>query len=129
MFDYQPITEDGKEMFLALIMAQDWSEVYTDSPSEAAENLTIILEEITNACFPLVSVVHKSTDKAWITNGLRRQVRRRRRIYEKEGRSERWDEAKEETGTMMERNKVRFFDRMKEKAKNTRNSKAYYMAI
>ena len=40
-----------------------------------------------NECFPLVTVKRKSTEDPWITNKIRKKIRKRKAIFESEGRS------------------------------------------
>ena len=80
-------------------------------------------------CFPYVWVKFKSTDCPWVNNIYRRLVRKRKRIFMKEGRSQRWKEAKKKTDEMAEELKRKYFERMKAAAFAAKNSKGYYKTI
>ena len=80
-------------------------------------------------CFPYVWIKYKSTDCPWVNNKFRRLVRKRSRVFKREGRSARWRQIKEETNRLMEELKKNYFEKMKEKAIAAENSKAYYIAV
>ena len=78
-FCYRPITEKGRQQFIAKLVEQDWAQITGSNSSESADNLAVLLDSFVTDCFPLVEVSYKSTDAPWIDRPLRRQIRRRRR--------------------------------------------------
>ena len=63
-----------------------------DEMVEVFENT---VEEITNANFPLISTRRRSNEDPWITLGVRRRVKRKKRLYRQSGRTRRWRAADE----------------------------------
>ena len=105
-FKYRPITKEGEEKFKREITLYNWQHIISiQDPSEAAAALTAALDDVVERCFPLVWVKYKSTDSPWIDKKLRRAIRRRRRIFKEEGRSERWKKAKKYTDALLKKNK------------------------
>ena len=128
-FKYQPIAEEGKKKFMALLVNTEWDSVYCECPTESANNMNALLMNLMNECFPYVWVKYKSTDCPWVTNKYRRLVRKRKRIFKREGRSDRWKRAKKKTEELAEKLKKEYFEKMKKVAFAAKNSKCYYKAV
>ena len=64
-------------------------------PDMAAEFFEDKLQQITDRHIPLVQVRRRSNEDPWITNGIRRRARRKRRLYRRKGRSAAWKRADE----------------------------------
>ena len=58
----------------------------------------------------------------------KRFIRRRQRVYRKEGRTEKWYKLKDITDNEIEKGKKKFIDNAIKKAKKQGNTKAYYSA-
>ena len=111
-FQYQPITEKGTEEFVKQVTLMDWSEITTGSASEAANNLCVALETITDMCFPKIWVNYKSTDDPWITREIRRKIRKRKRLYKKEGKSGRYKALRDDIKKLIEEKKQKEIDKV-----------------
>ena len=117
-FKHRPITTDCTEKFISMITLTDWKHMQLDTPSQSALAMTLLLDEAMKTCFPEVEVSYKSTGHPWIRRKHRRQARRRRRrIYAREGKSERWEKEKEEFLKELEVSKLEYFEKLKAKAK------------
>ena len=128
-FKHRPITAKGKEEFTARMVLMDWTEMQMGTATESAAALCRILDTLVEECFPEVTSTVKSTDGPWISRGVRRRARRKRRIYRQEGKSECYRIAEQELSEVLERNKKNFFEKMKQKSISQRSSKCYYSAI
>ena len=104
-FTYRPITDEGKKKFQELVVEFNWEAICRGNSSEAADELREVLDKMVHDCFPLVTVNTKSTDDPWITKAVKKLIRRRRRVFVKEGRSERWKRLKKQTEEMIEEKK------------------------
>ena len=128
-FIYRPITEAGKEKIVRAVALQDWAGVCRGDASESAEALRVCLDELIADCFPAVTVRIKSSDHPWITKAVKKQIRRRKRVFAREGRSEKWKKLKKETEELIKKKKAEYFEKIKQKTLNARNAKAYYIAV
>ena len=79
-FKHRPITEKGKEKFIAAIVLTDWTFMMRDTSSESANALCQMLDGLVADCFPEVTTSIKSTDGPWISRGVRRRARRKRNL-------------------------------------------------
>ena len=74
------------------------------------------VELLNNKHFPLVQRSKKSTDPLWITEQVKRNIRRRKRAFaKKRKRNDRWQSLKSETNDLIKRNKQDFFRSATEK--------------
>lgn len=64
-------------------------------------------------CFPVRTTKRKSTDLPWINKAIKRRIRRRKRIYIKEGRSLLWKSLKAEKDEMIRVRKKGYMDNKK----------------
>ena len=88
---FRPFPESGMNKMKEWFISQTWDEVYqaesAHSKAEVFQNKLInILDEI----FPEKERKISSDDQPWITHQLKKLDRRRRRIYNKQRRSEKW---------------------------------------
>ena len=80
-------------------------------------------------CFPLKVRTIRSTDDPWISIGIRKKVRLRKRIFKQHGRNGRWKSLKKITEAKIKEAKYRYFKKMTEKSKATNNIALYYRAM
>ena len=126
---YRKITEDGKRRFKALLDGTDWGELEGLSSSGAADALAVKLKVMLDQCFPLRSFMLKSTDPPWMTPKIRKAIRRRKRLFKREGRSEAWRRLKKETEDLIKHAKQERLETIKQLIKETNDVKGYYRAI
>ena len=89
-YQYRYYSDQAVEKFGQWLATKDWGDVASAVGSNAKAEayqaaVTGAMEEI----FPLITVRKKSTDCPWISNRIRKLVRRRKGVYRREGRSKR----------------------------------------
>jgi hypothetical protein len=89
------------------------------------ENMDTILSRCMDAAYPTTFVKVKSTDDPWITLRIRRRIKRKKKIYLKQGRSEKWKEAHREVTKLIRDAKFEFYERKKKIAKEKGSSSQY----
>ena len=74
------LTEEGKERFTMFFTGIDWQKLLeeTTCPHESTQILHDKIESLNNICFPWKERKVKSTDKPWITDNIKRKIRRRK---------------------------------------------------
>ena len=93
----------------------DWSDVIRAVTSN--EKADIYQKTITDAIeriFPLKTTRRKSTDLPWINNTIRKRIRRRMKIYRREGRSELWKWMKKCTDEMIRERRDKYMNNQRE---------------
>ena len=128
-FTIRPITKDGKEQFGKLMATFNWENVAKPTSSESALALNFVLCSFINKCFPVKQRKIKSNDAPWFDGACRRAVKRKKRIYRREGKSERYKEASRDCKVVILRAKKKFWGRVLDKTAKLGNSKYYYRSV
>ena len=90
-YKHRPYTATGAEQFVTEIAGQDWSVVYNGrTPDDKAAAYQEVVEGLMDRCFPVKTVTRRKSDPPWVNEKIRRLCMKRRKIYDKEGRSKRW---------------------------------------
>ena len=84
-------TDEGNLKFKNWVLSQSWSEIFeAKSSSEKAETYQTLMTAAMDACYPVVTVKRKSSEDPWITDKIRKKIRKRKAIFRKYGRSPAW---------------------------------------
>ena len=121
--------QEDIEKFNGLMITTNWEVIRTGDPSSSTDRLQSLLSAYTESCFPRRKITIKSVDKPWMTERIRRETRRKRLIYRREGRSDRWWRQENKTGELIRARKINFADGVKTSVKEAGNMRAYYQAI
>ena len=89
---------------------------HTACPTENTEILHKKIESLNDICFPWKRRKIRSTDHPWITDNIRRAIRRRRRRYKKYKRDGKWRSIKQEVGDKIKKNKREYYEKEAERA-------------
>ena len=84
------------------------------------------IEELTDRHFPYKTYRVRSNEYPWITHGIRRLTKKRKRLYRHEGKSRRWHEMRETTERMIEESKETFINNIES---NSSGDSAYFNAV
>ena len=94
-YSYMRQTDEGNARFKDWLLAQNWDEVYfAESSTAKATAYQDIMDAAMSECFPVVTVKRKSTEDPWITEKIRKKIRKRKAIFKSECRSSRWKQFK-----------------------------------
>ena len=102
--------------------------MYGVNCSVSASNLTATLDRYVNECFPLKKHKVRARDPPWINADVRWRQRRKRRKYNREGRSPNYYAQRRELDEIIANNKVYFMAKVKDKARSSGNRSGYYQA-
>ena len=89
-YSYRPFTERGAEQFLQAIRSQSWESIamLTDV-NEKRELFQGVVDRAFNDAFPLKTTTKRKSDPPWVNDLIQRLSLKRRKIYDKHGRSKR----------------------------------------
>ena len=87
------------------------------------------IEKAMDRFYPEKTIKVKSTDEPWIDEEIRRCIRGRKRIYEREKRSEKWREKKQESKRLIRDAKKRYYEEFTKKAKQSNDPALYFRII
>ena len=127
----RPRTKKGEAMFHEKITKFDWTDfLKEEDPNLLAEKLEQITSDWMDISFPPKTFKIKTTDDPWITYGIKKMIKARKRRYGRTlKRDARWREIKRETERMIKESKKEFYEATKAKAKETNNIGLYYKAV
>ena len=87
----RPFTQSGFEKMKKWFIDQTWNEIFlAESAHEKASIFQKMLLSSLEECFPEKVRTFNNDDQAWITHRLKVMDRKRKRIYHRERRSEKW---------------------------------------
>ena len=92
-YTYRHYTEQGARGFQAWISTHDFEPVYNADAGDVNLKLELFLatlEEQMNVFFPYKTTVKRERDPPWINPHVRTLIKKRRRLYHREGRSANW---------------------------------------
>ena len=117
----------ANEKFVEDMIGTDWQSLSEkNSVDEMVEELEKRIVSLTDRHFPMVTIRARSNEKPWVTNGIRRRSKKKKRVYREEGRSPRWRGLCEEMEEEIRQKKSAFVDKVLEDG-NT--GKSYYSAV
>ena len=102
----------------------DWHTLENDDISLYASNLNSTILSLTKECIPNKSIRVRTSDPPWITTLLKRQIRKRKRLYRKAKQTNlepnwiKFRQLRNETNTMIRNSKQQFYDNIAEKLKS-----------
>ena len=92
-YRYRHYTDEGARRFQQWVENHNFGAVY--GLAEVNGQLDCLLRELGEAmdlCFPYRTTVRRESDPPWINRHVRAIIRKRRKVYHREGRSPRWKE-------------------------------------
>ena len=108
-YQYRYYNEESVKLFGDWLAAYDWAGLVQAGGSNLkAEMYQEAVNQAMERFFPLITVRRKSTDCPWINNRIRKLVRRRKGIYKREGRSEKWRRLKKITDELIGKRKENY---------------------
>ena len=112
------------------MQSQDWESFYANmegNSSKMVECLHALLEGWMDLCFPFKTSRRRTDEDPWITNGIRRKMRMRMRIFLREGRSLKWKRINKEIRKMIKAKKIEYINEVV--ARGKRNDAAYFRLV
>ena len=128
-FQFRPITKKGMGMIEELLDGYDWNEIRYPDPSVSAAKLDLVLQGFVGQCFPLQERKTRSIGAPWFNSKTRREVEKKRRVYKREGKSERYHRARKECEAVCLEAKKNFWDGIVEKSKKMGNSRSWFQTV
>ena len=119
-------SQENKDLFNEEFAKVDWLAVANGSNNvdDLTKKTQDIITDLDERCFPTTSRTRKSTDPPWITDSIKRAVRRRKRAYGKNyKRTADWKKLKRETDRMIADGKKKFYDAETDKLSAAGSSK------
>ena len=129
-FTFRKYTESGSVAFLQDLAAQSWEPVFrAGTTTEKVEIFQSVLDDLMSKHFKMKTVTRQESDPPWFNDRIKKKIGRRRRVYDRQGRSAKWKKMKAETDKICRSMCSAFLDRQKQILTAPDAAKAFYRNV
>ena len=129
-FSYRPFSEAAAAAFVSAVSVHDWTGVLANADVESEVSaFQEVLDHYMDKFFPLKTTTRRESDPPWVNDALRRLSKKRRRVYDKEGRSARWKKLTKKSKKMYRQRAENYINTQKEKLTARDAEKNFYKNI
>ena len=129
-YTYRHFTPSGATQFASLLAEQSWTTVFSAvGPSAKVATFQAILETIMSVCFLTKTTTRRVSDPPWVNNKIRKLSRRRRKVYDKEGRSPRWKAMKKQCRDLYNKRAAVYMEEQKKVLTAADASRSFYKNV
>ena len=122
----RPITDSGLQLFRSWIEEQRWHDIYScTSAHEKAAKFQHILMDNFHRCFPIKTLKVCDDDQPWVSKGLKRLDRLRKREFYKHKQSEKWFVLNQQFEEKCEQEKEKYYTNIVSDLKDSNISQWY----
>ena len=123
---FRPLPESRIIEFGKWITHEDWASIFSSSTTtEQVEALQNLLSSKIEEIFPTKTVRFSASDKPWITAELKKLARKRKKVYRKQGKSEKYVKLLSEFEQKFNKAMSDYMNKNISDIKNSNPSKAY----
>ena len=129
-YKYSHFTAEGAANFQRWISTHDFRDVY--SRSEVNSQLRAFLstlESKMNDFFPMKTTTKRVSDPPWINPYIRTMVKKRRHVYHREGRSNRWKELMKRVRKLVKKRARNYWQHQKRALLKSDASRVFYKNV
>ena len=121
-------TDAALELYGQRLREADWDSILPPrlGPDELVDRFQSWAGSLTDELFPVKTVRYRSNEAPWITDGVRRISRKKRRVYKREGKSRLWHTLQERQDLMIADSQSAFVDNI---ATHGTSTKKYFTAV
>ena len=103
-YTYRYQNQESDESFGRWIVNHDWAAVtMARGSNEKARQYEAAITGAMDRFYPTITTRRRSTDHPWINASVRAMIRKRKRIYVEEGRSQRWKRFKKKVAKIIKK--------------------------
>ena len=129
-YTYRRFTDKGAAAFENSLATQSWTEVFqAGDPSSKAEALQKILDARMAEHFKLITTVRRQSDPPWVNDKIRRLSRKRRKIYDREGRSARFKRLKKQCADLYRERAKNYMEEQRKVLTQPDASRSFYKNV
>ena len=129
-YTYREYTEAGADKFVEAVNRQDWACVYSElTASGKVEKLQAVLEKLMDSAFETKTTTRREQDPPWINDKVRRLIKKRRKIYDREGRSKPWKNLKKRSDKLIKKRAARYMERQKQILTSHDATRSFYKNV
>ena len=129
-YKYRHFTEAGATGFQNWIAGHDFEAVYSNH--DVNEQLSVflaILDKQMNVFFPYKTTTRRERDPPWINPYVRQLIKRRRKVYHREGRSKKWKELMKKVRKLVKNRAKNYWDHQKKDLLKNDASRVFFKNV
>ena len=129
-YSYHHYTDEGAVKFQAWISAHSFEGVFElGDVNEQVEEFMRVLGQAMDICFPYKTTWRREKDPPWINKAVKRLIKKRRKLYHREGRSNKWRELKKKAADLIKTRAARYWEHQKRNLLQADASRAFYKNV
>ena len=129
-YSYRHYTEQGAKLFADKLSEQSWTGVFSAvGTSMKVEVFQNILDSIMALCFVMNTTTRRVSDPPWVNNRIRKLSRKRRKVYDREGRSDRWKVLKKQCRDLYNKRAAVYMEEQKKTLTAPDASRAFFKNV
>ena len=129
-YSYQHFTEKGATKFYDLLAVQSWEQVFTAVGTSAkVDTFQSILDMLMGLCFVTKTTTKRVSDPPWVNSKIRRLSKKRRKVYDREGRSARWKTLKKQCQDLYNQRAANYMEEQKKVLTAPDASRAFFKNV
>ena len=108
--------------------AMDWDDLMPDdcTQDELVDRFQAKMSEMTDRLFPMQTVKHRSNEKPWVTQAIRRLAKQKKRVFKRENKSHLWMQLRDRLLLKVRESQHEYINRTTSQGTST---KAYFTAV
>ena len=129
-YRYRHFTDDGARQFQSWIATHDFNEVYSQTDVNLQLGAFLAsLEKKMDAFFPFKTTTRREKDPPWINPHVKTLIKKRRRVYHREGRSVRWKSLMKKVRKLVKRRARNYWDHQKRNLLSPDAGRAFFKNV
>ena len=129
-YKYRHFTAEGAACFQNWVSTHSFDNVYVrDDVNEQLSAFLGVLEDKMNEFFPLKTTTRRVSDPPWINPYIRTMVKKRRKIYHREGRSANWKSLMKKVRKLVKKRARNYWNHQKEELLKKDASRVFYKNV
>ena len=129
-YTYGAYTDEAAETFLHDLNNQTWERVYAAGDTDSkTEIFHAMVEQLLEKNVKWKTTVRREDEPPWVNDVLRRLWKKRRKIYDREGRSKRWRKLKKKSASIYRERAAKYIQIQKDKLTGPDASKHFFKHV
>ena len=129
-YTYRSYTDSGADAFADSIRQQSWESVFSKTTASAkVETFQDIIERLMSNHFETKTTIRRETDPPWINDRVRKLWAKRRKVYDREGRSSAWKKLKKKSDKLVKKRAKNYFDKQRSALVAADASKSFHKHV
>ena len=129
-YRYRHYTDEGARKFQEWISTHDFADVYSEADvNRQLSNFLDSLGSRMDEFFPFKTTVRREKDPPWINPHVKALIKKRRRVYHREGRSSKWKALMKKVRKLVRKRAANYWDHQKRNLLSTDAGRTFFKNV